>query len=188
MAPSISRKDSTKPDPALALPGDDLIPGAGLVFDRAATFDAPAAEVWPWVQQLGKSRGGWYMPSRIERLVVWSRRRRAATAIDPRWQRLEVGDRIPDYGGKDEEFEVCEVDPPHVLVYRSSRDAGTFSWALVLSELSPGRTLLHARFRGTLTSTGLKRKAISTLGDLFDAATIELMFAGLRERVERPHR
>jgi len=168
----------------LRLIGDEVIPDAGLVFDRAATFAASPHEVWPWVVQLGKKRAGWYMPSRLEPWIVWSKERRAATHIDERWQHLEVGDRVPDYGGKNEWFEVSEFEPPHTLVYRSERNAGSFSWALVLSEVAPGRTRLHARFRGTLTSTGIKRRAIETLGDLFDSVTVEVMFAGLRERVE----
>jgi hypothetical protein len=90
-----------KADPTRPLPGDDLVPDAGLVFDRGARFAAPADRVWPWVAQLGKGRGGWYMPARLEPWIVWSRRRRAAQTIDPRWQSLRAGDRIPDYGGRD---------------------------------------------------------------------------------------
>lgn len=165
------------------VPGDDVIPAAGLVFDRTATFAATPEDLWPWIAQLGKRRAGWYAPSWFERLIP--RSRRAIRHIDARWQSLAPGDRVPDYGGPHEEFEVAAIDPPHSLVYRSDRKAGSFSWALVLTPCESGRSLLHARFRGTLTSTGLKRRAIETLGDLFDAATVELMFRGLRERVER---
>lgn len=151
---------------SLHLPGDDVIPDAGLVFDRGTTLDAPPEQVWPWVVQLGKKRAGWYAPRGVER-----------------WQHLETGDRVPDYGGKDEWFEVAHIDPPNALVYRSERKAGVFSWALVLSPLEGERTFLHVRFRGTLTSTGLKRKVIERGGAFFDALTVEIMFAGLRERV-----
>lgn len=171
-------------DPSRPLPGDDVIPDAGLVFDRAASFASTSEDIWPWIVQLGKRRAGWYMPARIERWIVWSKDRRATTRIDGRWQHLETGDRVPDYGGKNEWFEVVSVDPPHALVYRSDRRAGSFSWALVLTPVDGGRTLLHARFRGTLISTGLKRRVIEVFGDVFDALTVEVMFRGLRERVE----
>src|SRR5690348_17273646 len=103
----------------LKLPGDDVIVDASMVFDHAAVYVASPEAIWPWIAQLGKRRGGWYMPSRVEPFVVWSRRRRAATVVEDRWQHLSVGDRVPDYGGRNEEFEVIVIDPPHALVYRS---------------------------------------------------------------------
>jgi len=166
---------------SLHLPGDDVILDAGLVFDRGTTLDAPPEQVWPWVVQLGKKRAGWYAPRGVERFIPGERR--ALRHVEDRWQHLERGDRVPDYGGKDEWFEVAHIDPPNALVYRSERKAGVFSWALVLSPLEGERTLLHVRFRGTLTSTGLKRKVIERGGAFFDALTVEIMFAGLRERV-----
>ena len=172
------------PLPAASLPGDDLIGEAGLVFDRATAFAASPTAIWPWLVQLGKGRGGWYLPVGLERMLPPGHR--AAVGVVPRWQQISVGDRIPDYGGADEEFEVCVLEPPHALVHRSTRAAGTFSWALVLTPMDDGRTLLHCRFRGTLSSRGLRRRAIESLGDLFDHLTIALMFAGLRERVESP--
>lgn len=168
-------------DAGRPLPGDDVIPGAGLVFDRGTTLDAPPEEVWPWVVQLGKKRAGWYASRNVERF--FPAKRRAIRHVEEPWQHLATGERIPDYGGKDEWFEVVSIDPPNALVYRSERKAGKFSWALVLSRIEDDRAFLHARFRGTLTSTGLKRKVIERGGDLFDAMTVEIMFAGLRERI-----
>jgi hypothetical protein len=168
---------------SLALPGDELIVDASMVFDHAAVYRASPEEIWPWVAQLGKWRGGWYMPRRVERLVVWSKRRRAATVVDDRWQHLSVGDRVPDYGGREEEFEVVVVEPPRALVYRSRRRRAVFTWALVLTRLDDGQTRLHTRFRGRIVSTGLRRRALVRLGAFADWASISLMFAGLRERL-----
>jgi hypothetical protein len=41
------------------LPGDELLPRAGIVTTRAITIDAPAA-IWPWLVQMGSGRGGVY--------------------------------------------------------------------------------------------------------------------------------
>jgi hypothetical protein len=170
----------------LRLPGDDVIVDASMVFDHAAVYPASADVIWPWIVQLGKWRGGWYMPSRVETFVVWSRRRRATTVVEDRWQHLSVGDRVPDYGGRNEEFEVIVIEPPHALVYRSQRRRATFTWALVLTRLDDGQTRLHTRFRGRITSTGWRRRVLVQLGAFADWATISLMFAGLRERLEIP--
>lgn len=165
-------------------PGDELIPDAGMVFDHSTVLAATPEEVWPWIVQLGKARGGWYMDSRLEPWLVWSTRRRSATRIEERWQGLAVGDSVPDYGGSHAELEVCVIDPPRALVYRSERGSAVFSWALLLDPLGPSRTRVHTRFRGRIRSSGSKRRLITLAGGFFDWATIALMFAGLRERVE----
>jgi hypothetical protein len=109
--------------------------------------------------------------------------RRAARTVQPRWQTLALGDRIPDYGGRDEWLEVVRLEPPRALVYRSQRNGTPFSWALLLAPLGDDRTELRLRFRGRLKSGGLLRRAIVAGGDFFDWSTGELMLAGLRERL-----
>lgn len=165
-------------------PGDELLPQANLVFDRSTTIAASRAEIWPWIVQLGKRRAGWYLPAPVERLLPAGRR--ASHTIDPRWQTLRVGDRVPDYGGADEHLEVARIEPPDALVYRSERRGAQFTWALLLRPLSPRETELRLRFRGQLHSRGWRRRAIVSVGDLFDWATGELMLRGLRERVTTP--
>ena len=56
--------DPSPEDVALALPGDDLVPRADVVMDRAFDLPAPPEVVWPWFVQLGKKRAGWYLPRR----------------------------------------------------------------------------------------------------------------------------
>lgn len=162
-------------------PGDELLPAANMVFDRTAVIDATSEDIWPWLVQLGKQRAGWYLPARVERLLP--PRRRAARAIEARWQSIAVGERIPDYGGRDGYLEVVTIDPPRVLVYRSARGDTRFTWALLLTPLSGTQTNVRLRFRGQLRSRGVVRRAIVTGGDFFDWATGALMLRGLRERV-----
>jgi hypothetical protein len=165
--------------------GDELLPDATMVFDRVWSIDAGPEEIWPWLMQLGKRRAGWYLPRGVERLLPPGRR--AIRRVDPRWQTLSVGDRIPDYGGRDEYLEVALIKPGRALVYRSERKGAQFTWALLLEPQGPGpgpgATALRLRFRGRLRSTGWRRRAIVTGGNFFDWATGALMLAGLRERV-----
>lgn len=162
---------------AVTLPGDDLVPGADVVMDRAFDLPAPPDTVWPWLVQLGKRRAGWYLPVRVERLVPSSRR--GARTVLPQWQDLAVGDVIPDYGGPDAGFEVAVLDPPRHLVHRSRRGRTDLSWALVLTPEARG-TRLHLRLRlGPVRHV----RVAETVGGLFDALTIAGLAAGLRERV-----
>jgi hypothetical protein len=66
---------------AAARSGDEIVPGADVVMDRAFTVAAPPDAVWPWVLQLGKRRAGWYLPGSVERFIP--RGRRALRHIDP---------------------------------------------------------------------------------------------------------
>ena len=167
---------------ARTLPGDDLIPGAQLVMDRGGSLTAPASQVWPWLVQLGKGRGGWYLTRWVERFIPL--RRRALRRIDPRWQALAVGDRIPDYGAGDAEFEVAIMEPPRTLVFtslrRTRRGRIQVSWALVLDDQPGGGSRLQLRLR----LAGLHRPGLmGVVGGWFDDLTCRAMLAGLRERL-----
>ena len=51
-----------------SLPGDEMLPRAGIVATRAITIDAPPAAIWPWLVQMGSGRGGVYTYDWIENL------------------------------------------------------------------------------------------------------------------------
>lgn len=164
--------------------GDDIVAGADVTMDRALTVDAPPDMVWPWLLQLGKSRAGWYLPHSAERFIP--RWRRAARSINPAWQDLQAGDVIPDYGGRNETFEVAILNAPTTLVYRSRRGHTNLSWSITLTPLKdPGpdprlRTRIHLRLR----LGPVRRKWLAqTGGQLIDVVTIAGMAAGLRERL-----
>src|SRR3954451_11510230 len=123
--------DTSPDDVARALPGDDLVPHADVVMDRAFDLGPPPAAVWPWIVQLGKRRAGWYLPRSVERLVPPSRR--ASRSVLDRWQDVAPGDVVPDYGGPHETFEAVVVDRPHRLVYTSQRGAMSVSWSIHLT-------------------------------------------------------
>ncbi len=157
--------------------GDELVAPADVVMDRAFTLDASPEAVWPWLVQLGKGRAGWYLPRSVERFVPPARR--AIRRIGPAWQLLQVGDVIPDYGGRDASFEVAIIDAPHSIVYISTRGRTHISWAISLTAVAPG-----TRVRLRLRLAPVRRRWLAnSVGEFFDAATIAGMAAGLRERL-----
>lgn len=165
-------------------PGDALVEPADVVMDRAFTVSAPATEVWPWLEQLGKRRAGWYLPRSVERFLPAARR--ASRSVDERWLGLKTGDVVPDYGGRDATFEVVEIAPPTSLVYRSRRGHVALSWSISLSpdEASAG-TRVYLRLR---MAPVRHRTLARTLGGLFDELTVAGMAAGLRERLAETSR
>ena len=175
--------EASADDVRRTLPGDDLVPRADVVMDRA--FDLPAAPevVWPWFVQLGKKRAGWYLPASVERVIP--RSRRALRTIDPALQVLRVGSVIPDWGGRHETFQVAILDPPHALVHTTQRGRTFGSWAIVLAPYDDaGAVATHVQLRLRLSPVKRQRLA-STVGGIFDASTIAGLAAGLRERVGR---
>ena len=192
------RSGVTAADLARPLPGDELVPEPSFVVDRAALLPAPPPSVWPWLVQLGKARGWWYLPAWAERFV-WAREKRGARRVVAALQELAVGDVVPDWGPGDPVFKVATLEPPRALVYHSIRqrsngwrwpepdaprppDAFEFSWALVVEPAAGERSRLHVRLRAA-TPGGRSRPLLELGGGLIDYLTIELMVRGLRERL-----
>lgn len=182
----------------MSYPGDELVADPLWVADRSATFAVPPAELWPWIVQIGKGRGGWYMPRGVERFVP--RGRRGVRRVEPGFQAVRPGFEEPDWGPGDPVFRCAVVEAPHTLVWHSLRDTAAghrwpadpsadavlaLSWALLLRPDAGGGTHLHIRLRMT---KGMWRadplfRFKKPVFELFDYLTIVALFAGLRERV-----
>lgn len=168
----------TGAEEAAVLPGDEIVPDANVVMDRAFTVAGTPAAVWPWFVQLGKGRAGWYLPRAVERFT--SPGRRGFRYIDSELQGLAVGDIIPDWGGKDATFTVAILEAPETLVHISTRGTVPLSWAITLTEDAAGSTRVHLRLR----LGNVKRQRLAELGGgFFDRLTIVGLAAGLRERI-----
>jgi hypothetical protein len=108
---------ATAEESSRPLPGDDLVPAAGIDETRAITIDAPPSAIWPWLVQMGYGRAGWYSYDRIDM------RGASADAVNPDWQHLEVGQMVPTHpaGG----FKVAALEPERSLVlYMDSATVG----------------------------------------------------------------
>ncbi len=57
---AIPRWGATDEEIVLALPGDELAPQPLIHWTNAIDVNAPPADVWPWIAQLGDTRGGFY--------------------------------------------------------------------------------------------------------------------------------
>jgi len=131
------RWGSTLDEARHSLPGDELLPGTAHQSDRAVTIDALPTDVWPWLVQLGWGRGGWYSYDWID-----NDGHPSADDLDPRLQRLAVGDTIlmtPDMG-----FTIRLVVPGELML--SQAPDGT-TWCLRLTATGRGRSRLLSRFR-----------------------------------------
>ena len=184
------------------LPGDELIPDANMKSTHAITIDAPAAEVWPWLVQIGHQRAGWDSYDWLHRLMgiagsVESEERSAEHVI-PELQDLEVGDVIeigPDMG-----YKVVEIDPERALVLHIAVEMGTFrsydpveetpddffvsSWTWFLEELGEHETRLIVRilvdYAPSISQTLMARGVMEPGSFIMERKTL----LGIKRRVE----
>ena len=111
---------STRGERRQAMPGDDLVACPQTVATHARTINAPPAEVWPWLTQVGWHRAGWYTPRWVDVLLFPDNAPSASRLLDE-YQDIAVGDFIPD-GPPDSEcgFVVRQVQPGQSLVLHST--------------------------------------------------------------------
>ncbi|MGB7297506.1 MAG: hypothetical protein WBC70_18160 [Candidatus Aminicenantales bacterium] len=84
---------ATKAETAMSLPGDELVPNPGYRSTRALTIEAPVADVWPWLAQLGQDRGGFYSYSWFENMILADIHN--AGTVNPEWQARREGELLP---------------------------------------------------------------------------------------------
>ncbi len=93
---------STPQETAQALPFDEQVPAPSLIWNHALTIHAPAAQVYPWLVQIGDSRAAFYSITFIENAFCATSgqcRYVNADRVHPEWQTPEKGKQgiIVDY-------------------------------------------------------------------------------------------
>jgi hypothetical protein len=179
------RWGATDEEVQIALPGDGLVLRADVTATRAVTVRAAAADVWPWIAQLGQGRGGFYSYDFLENLVGCEIH--SADRIVREWQPIDVGDEVklhPDMG-----LTVAAVEPGRALVLRGGVPMGEkaspydSTWAFVLRDGSGGTTRLVVRER-----YGYSRwwaRFIVEPTELISFVMSRRMLRGIRDRAER---
>ena len=165
---------------AAKLPGDELLPDAGLVTTRAVTVDAPPEAIWPWLVQMGSGRGGAYTYDWIENLLGLNMH--SADEILPQYQRLQVGDELPMGPGRPG-MTVEVLDLPRTLAVQVTDQNWVWIFALVPDGES---TRLISRNR-------IATSALAAMSRLFYTVFMEpgslvmerKMLLGIRQRAER---
>jgi hypothetical protein len=182
------RRGSTKDEAQRSLPGDELVPEPKFVWNQAITINAPAAEVWPWVVQIGNQRAGWYSWDGIHRLLGVAGSvddpRGSANRIIPELQNLEVGDKIrmmPEEMGIPG-YTVVSIEPDRALVTHIDDENGS-SWVWVLDPIDAETTRLIVRFRQKW-EPGLMGLAIWIGDELGSLVMQPKTLLGIKQRAE----
>jgi hypothetical protein len=178
---------------ALALPGDELLPGARIVRTHARIVEAAPAQIFPWLMQMGATRAGWYSIDAIDNGGV-----RSAEAILPELQRLAPGDLVPALPNRPGAFRTLAVNPPRSLILGSPSllpgaaggPAGDLreppwrdSWAFVLEPIGEEATLLVTRVRADYVP-GPKLALITSFMSAAHAVMGRVQLRNIKRRAE----
>ena len=178
-------------------PADDLVPQPKGEYMHAITINAPAAEIWPWLVQIGQGRGGFYSYEFLENLIGC--KMCSADKIIPELQYLDAGDSIPMHPTMGSPYKVAVIDPGSTLVLLIREDTKTgktfelsdgmpekyqnMSWLFFLDENDDGTTRLISRSRNDWN----KSLGNTLFFGIFGSMTLEMdrkMLLGIKQRVE----
>lgn len=159
---------------ARAMPGDGILSDPTLDATRAVTIDATAAEIWPWIVQMGYGKAGFYSYDRLDNDGVAS-----ADHIISDYQQLEIGDSIPLSARSFVTVTVMEHEKSMLWEYRGDETTTVFTWAWGLHPRDGRQTRLVTRLRWRVP--GLRSRVML---DLFEIVMMRKCMLGIKRRAE----
>jgi hypothetical protein len=184
--PAIQRWGATDAEVTSARPGDELITQPLVRWTHGITIQAPPAAVWPWIAQLGDTRGGYYSYTFIENRVsaltgaadynvVYVN----ADRIHPEWQNPQPGDALIQ-----SVLKVREVVPGEYLL-ANSIDPTVMNWVWLwqLQPLAEGQqTRLVVRM--AIATAGPPDPVMGFVMDIGGFVMEQNMLQGIKTRAE----
>lgn len=173
------RWGATDTELAMPLPGDPFIPPTTVVSTRAITIQAPAAQVWAWVVQLGQNHGGFYSYDWLENL--FAAQMHNAEQIVPAWQQPQVGDPVTMMANPPpmSVAEIVLIEPERVMVLKGG-------WTFFLQPVDNQTTRFIVRYASFPVKGDLG--AALYYYPIFEPAHFVMeagMMMGIKQRAER---
>jgi hypothetical protein len=134
---------STAEERARSLPGDDIAAAPRVAsWTHGITIRAAPEAVWPWIVQMGDTRGGFYSYTFIENFIAREDLYRNADRVLP-----ELQDPVPGTGMIAEFLKMREIEPDRHLLAAFELPEFALSWVWALNPLDPDRARLVVRLR-----------------------------------------
>ena len=166
------------------MPGDHFITEPIASITHGVTIRRSAAEVWPWLVQMGAGRGGWYSYDFLDNRGYTS----AETILDE-FQDIAVGHVLPALPGATDAFIVIDLDTGRSLVLGWSEEPDTdpiTTWAFALEESGSSRARLieRSRIQSPYRPYGLPEWIAVPIARLAHAVMVRKHLRGIARRVE----
>ena len=179
---------------ARALPGDDLIRQPRWSWTHAVKIRVHAADVWPWVAQLGADRAGFYSYQWLENLAGC--RIRNAETIHPEWN-VEVGRGLALHPAIPP-LSIVSMERGRHFVAHAPADPSAkadgepwieASWLLLVEPLGPDCCRLVSRYRVACSNDWRTRLAFGpTFVEAIGFNMDRRMLLGIKRRAEAARR
>jgi hypothetical protein len=170
------------------LPGDDLTVNRTLFWTNAMTINSPPEKVWPWIAQIGDSRGGFYSYTFIENQVGALTGAKGynvvyvnANEIHPEWQNPQPGD--PFIQGS---LKIRQVETGKYLLADSVTPSPfTWVWIWHLDPMDSGaKTRMVVRFAIEVPDTSGDNPVMGFMLNVGGFVMQQNMMQGIKLRVE----
>jgi hypothetical protein len=166
---------------AARMPGDTLVTDPDEITTRGITIRARPDQVWPWLAQMGRGRGGLYSYDWLDRLFGILDRPSAQSVL-PEFQGLASGDTIPVGGGA--AWPVALAKASEVLLIHVDESGVRVTWVFTLQARGTSETRLVTRVRGRFPDSWSK-PIVTTMLDYAEFIMVRRQLLNLRERAER---
>jgi hypothetical protein len=175
------RWGATEDELTRPMKGDAIVAAPTYTATLGITVKATPEDVWPWLVQLGKGRGGLYSYDWLDRLFGYLDGP-SADRILPEHQQLAAGDVIPV--GRGPGFPVAAVEANRALVLGGEANDFAWVWQFGLYPIDERQTRLVSRNAVRIPKTA---GAWCFLRMIEPAAFLmtRRMLIGLRQRAER---
>ena len=173
------RWGSTDSEVDAMLPGDEIVDTPTFAATRAVSIDAPPAEVWPWIVQLGFNRAGWYSYDLLDTVG-----RNGPVKLVSSLHHLRLGDLVP-LGPGGGGLYVTGLVPGRWLLWGDKHGYTTWLWAIEPVGISSSRLLTRVRSHYRWTHPEILFSLL--LAEPFDFPMMRRCLLGIKHRAETPH-
>lgn len=168
---------ATREEVGRTLAGDDVVHAPHFVATRAITIQAPPAEVWQWITQIGSGRAGWYSLDFIDNGNVPSSRE-----ILPQFQQISLGDFVPFTPDQKNGMWVKAYAESDYILWWDQKGKASWGWYLAATGDGATRLIIRLRTRYDLTFPWVLYYAIYDFGDI---VMMSNCMKGIKARAEQ---
>lgn len=178
------RWGATRKETELNLPGDEIVSAPRVGWTHAVTIRASAHRIWPWIVQIGCTRGGWYSYDLLD-----NGGRPSADHVLPEHQTIHVGDTIPLEPKGNFGIPVAAIEPESTLVLGGKLPASPenpiwVTWTFALLPVDKASTRLISRWRAVWTPSLFADFAWGIMTEAIGFVMDRKMLLEIKRRVE----
>jgi len=170
------RWGATNAEVKRAMPGDEIVDQPSFNATSAVTIHAPAAQIYPWIVQMGVTRAGWYSYDLLDNLG-WP----SAETILPEHQNIQVGDLIPLSPDGKQGMRVKEFRQNQSMVWWDEKGDSSWVWGIYPEGEMHSRLVTRICVKYRLFSLAILFNLLIEFGDL---VMMRKCMLGIKRRAE----